>query len=210
MGYMKMNWQETRLFDVPKGITKSMRGKEDSADYRYFPDPDLRVVLLTDKMIEEAKKLPELPDQKIEKYVKDLKIKYQDAVVITAQKELAEFFEEMIKFGATPKSAVNWLTTELLGRINKLNIEIQNSPVDAKSLALLVKRVEDGTVSGKGAKDVLDFMVRERDLDVDKIIQKLGLKQVSDDKSILSLIDEVLSKNSSKVDEYKNGKTIQA
>ncbi len=204
--YEEEVFQETRLFDVNKGITKSMRGKEDSADYRYFPDPDLRPVIVTKEMMEEAKKIPELPDQKVERYTKELGVKHQDALVLTAQKELAYFFEEMINLGATAKMAVNWLNSELMGRLKKLSIEITNSPVTPEALVALIKRVEDGTISGKGGKDVLDFMVENGELDVDLIIDKLGLKQVSDDGAILALVDEVLSKNSDKVEEYKNGK----
>ncbi len=204
--YEEEIFQETRLFDVNKGITKSMRGKEDSADYRYFPDPDLRPVIVTKEMMEEAKNIPELPDQKVQRYTKELGVKYQDALVLTAQKELAYFFEEMIALGASVKMAVNWLNSELMGRLKKLGIEISNSPVTPKALSILIQRIENGTISGKGAKDVLDFMVEKKELDVDAIIEKLGLKQVSDDGVILALIDEVLEKNSDKVEEYKNGK----
>ncbi len=204
--YEEEVWQETRLFDVNSGITKSMRGKEDSADYRYFPDPDLRVVVVTDEMMQEAKKIPELPDQKVKRYTEEFGIKYQDALVLTAQKEVAYFFEEVVASGATAKLAVNWLNSELMGRLKKLGIDIQDSVVDAKSLAELIKRVEDGTVSGKGAKDVLDSMLERESRDVDAIIEELGLKQVSDDGAILALIDEVLEKNSDKVEEYRGGK----
>jgi len=204
--YEEEIFQETRLFDVNKGITKSMRGKEDSADYRYFPDPDLRPVIVTKEMMEEAKNIPELPDQKVQRYTKELGVKHQDTLVLTAQKELAYFFEEMIALGASVKMAVNWLNSELMGRLKKLGIEISNSPVTPKALSILIQRIENGTISGKGAKDVLDFMVEKKELDVDAIIEKLGLKQVSDDGVILALIDEVLEKNSDKVEEYKNGK----
>jgi len=111
--------QETRLFDVNRGVTKSMRGKEEAADYRYFPDPDLRPLIATEEMIKEAKKIPELPDQKVERYIKELKIKKYDALVISAQKELANFFEEMLENGASAKTSVTWLTTELLGRLKE-------------------------------------------------------------------------------------------
>jgi aspartyl-tRNA(Asn)/glutamyl-tRNA(Gln) amidotransferase subunit B len=127
-------WQETRLYDTEKGVTKSMRGKEDSADYRYFPDPDLRPVLVTDAMIEEAKKIPELPDEKVKRYTEELGVKHKDALVLTAQKELAYYFEAMIAAGAPAKQAVTWLTSELLGRLNKAGLEIQDSPVDAETL----------------------------------------------------------------------------
>ena len=199
-------WQETRLFDVNKGITKSMRGKEDSADYRYFPDPDLRPVIVTDEMMEEAKKIPELPDEKVERYVNELGIKRDDALVITAVKEMAYYFEDMLNSGAKPKIAVTWLTSELLGRLKKASIDIENSPIDATTLAKLTIRIDDGTISGKGGKEILDYMMENDERDIDALIEKLGLKQVSDDGAILAIIDEVLSANEDKVQEYKNGK----
>ena len=199
-------WQETRLFDTVTGETRSMRGKEDSADYRYFPDPDLRPVIVTDAMMEEAKKIPELPDEKVRRYTEELGIKREDALVITAVKEMAAYFEAMIGAGAPARAAVTWLTSELLGRLNKAGIEIQDSPVDAATLGHLIARIEDGTVSGKGAKEILDYMMEHEERDVDALIEKLGLKQVSDDGAILAIIDEVLAANADKVEEYKGGK----
>jgi len=197
--------QETRLFDVNRGETKSMRGKEEAADYRYFPDPDLRPVIATKEMIEEAKKIPELPDQKVKRYISELGIKEYDAKVISSQKELAEFFEEMLESGVSAKASVTWLTTELLGRLKKYSLDITNSPVSSKKLAELVKKIEQGKISGKGAKEILDVLM-ERDEDIDGLIESMGLAQVSDDGAILKLIDEVLEANQSKVEEYKGGK----
>ena len=204
--YEEEIWQETRLFDTAKGETKSMRGKEDSADYRYFPDPDLRPLIVTQEMIKEAKKIPELPEQKVKRYTQELKLKKYDAEVITAQKELAEYFEELLKQKVEPKNAATWLINELLGRLNKLGLDITSSPISAEVLATLIARIEDGTISGKGAKDVLDFMIENSSFDVDAIIEKLGLKQVSDDSAILAIIDEILANNEDKVAEYKAGK----
>ncbi|MBD3789886.1 MAG: Asp-tRNA(Asn)/Glu-tRNA(Gln) amidotransferase subunit GatB [Campylobacterales bacterium] len=199
-------YQETRLWDVAKGVTKSMRGKEEAADYRYFPDPDLRALIVTDEMIDEAKKMPELPDAKVKRYIEELGTKKEDALVITANKEMAYYFEEMLKHGATPKTAVTWLTSELLGRLNKASISIENSPVDAKTLGELISKIEDDTISGKGAKDVLDFMMENESRDINAIIDQLGLVQVSDDGAILAIIDEILANNQEKVAEYKSGK----
>ena len=204
--YEQEIWQETRLFDVNKGETKSMRGKEEAADYRYFPDPDLRPVIVTQEMIKKAKEIPELPEQKVARYINELKIKEYDANVIAAQKELAYYFEEMLKEGIEPKNAVTWLTIELLGRLNKASLDITKSPVSAKTLATLVKKIEDGTISGKGAKDVLDYLMENENKDIDAIIEKLGLKQISDDSAILAIIDEILANNEDKVAEYKAGK----
>jgi len=198
-------WQETRLFDTAKGETRSMRGKEDSADYRYFPEPDLLPVILDDEMIEEAKNIPEMPDAKRARYVKDFGIREYDAVVITSEVEMARFYEEMIEEGANPKESAKWLTIELQGRL-KGGMTVETSPVSAKQLALIVKRIEESTISGKAGKDVLDYLFENQGADVDEVIDKLGLKQVSDDGAILTLIDEVLANNQDKVDEYKGGK----
>ncbi len=204
--YVQEVWQETRLYDTAKGETRSMRGKEESADYRYFPDPDLRPVIVTDAMIEEAKKIPELPDEKVARYVEDLGIKREDALVITAQKELAAYFEATIAAGAPARSAVTWLTSELLGRLNKAGVDISNSPVDAETLGRLITRIEDGTISGKGGKELLDHLMENDERDLDLLIEKLCLKQLSDDGAILAIIDEVLAANADKVEEYRGGK----
>ncbi|ADG91785.1 glutamyl-tRNA(Gln) amidotransferase, B subunit [Arcobacter nitrofigilis DSM 7299] len=194
--------QETRLFDPEKGETRSMRGKEDAADYRYFPDPDLRPVIITDEMLEKYSQIPELPDEKKARFVKDYGIKDYDASVITSQLEMANFFEEMLAEGISGKNAVTWLTVELQGRLTD---SLATSPVDAKKLATIVKKIEDNTISGKAAKEVLDYLM-ENDASVDSVIEKLGLKQVSDDGALLTMIDEILANNQDKVEEYKAGK----
>lgn len=202
--YEKEVVQETRLFDPEKGETRSMRGKEDAADYRYFPDPDLRPLIITDEMIEEYSKIPELPDEKKERLVKEYGIKEYDAVVITSSLEMAHFFEAMLEENISGKNAVTWLTVELLGRLGSTSL--LDSPVQAKTLATIVKRIEDNTISGKAAKEVLDELIQNPTQEVDAVIEKLGLKQVSDDGAILAIIDEVLASNADKVVEYKAGK----
>ncbi|WP_457597255.1 Asp-tRNA(Asn)/Glu-tRNA(Gln) amidotransferase subunit GatB [Hydrogenimonas sp.] len=197
-------WQETRLFDPQKGETRSMRGKEDSADYRYFPEPDLLPVVLDEALIEEARKIPEMPDAKRARYVGDFGLREYDAAVITAEVETAAYFEEAVEAGAKPQEVAKWLINELLGRL-KGGMGLDEAPVSPKKLAALLARIADGTISGKGAKEVLDYLF-ENDGDVDEAIEKLGLKQVSDDGAILAMIDEVLSANADKVEEYRNGK----
>ena len=203
--YEQEVFQETRLFNVDEGVTKSMRGKEEAADYRYFPDPDLRPLVVTKEMIEEAKEMPELPDAKVKRYVDVLKIKRYDALVLCSQKELAYYFEAMLEAGASAKNSVNWLTTELLGRLKKTEFDITNSPVSATKLGELVSKIDDGTISGKGAKDILDVLI-ERDADITKLIDSMGLAQVSDDGAILEIIDEILNANPDKVEQFKGGK----
>jgi len=204
--YEQEVYQETRLWNVEEGVTKSMRGKEEAADYRYFPDPDLRPLIVTDEMIAEAKIMPELPDAKVKRYVEELGIKSADAHVITSDKELAYYFEEMLNNGAVAKTAVTWLTSELLGRLNKAGFSIENSPVDAKTLGRLVSKITDGTISGSGGKEILDHMMEHESRDIDGLIDELGLAQVSDDGAILAIIDEILAANPEKVEEYKGGK----
>ncbi len=196
--------QETRLFDTQKGITKSMRSKEDSAEYRYFPDPDLLPVVVPDDMMEECKKIPELPDAKKARFISEFGIKEYDATVITSSVEMAKFFEDMMVQGAGAKLSTTWLTVELQGRLNN-SVNILTSSVNSEKLAHLVKRIEDLTISAKAAKDVLDFLM-ENDISVDEAIGKLGLKQVSDDGTIQKIIDEIVSANGDKVEQYRAGK----
>lgn len=197
-------YQETRLFDTTKLVTKSMRSKEDSAEYRYFPDPDLLPVIIPDEMMAEASVLPELPDEKKARYVSELGIKQSDAEVIVSSYEMARYFEDLVEAKNSPKLAVTWLCVELLGRL-KNGVTIETSPVNSAKLSNLISRIEDSTISQKAAKDVLDYLI-ENDESVDSVIEKLGLKQVSDDSAILSIIDSVLSANGDKVAEYKSGK----
>ncbi len=197
--------QETRLFDTQKGVTRSMRGKEESADYRYFPDPDLPPLVIPESFFEETKNIPELPDQKRDRFIEEYGIKPYDAALIAGSKETAQFFEEMMATGIEAKNAVTWLTVELAARLNKAGLDITESPVNSAKLAKLVQRIEDKTISGKAAKDVLDYLM-EHDIDVDEAIEKLGLKQISDASALEPMIDEILAANADKVEQYKAGK----
>ena len=196
--------QETRLFDQTKQETRSMRGKEEAADYRYFPEPDLLKCVVTDDMMELYSKIPELPDAKRERFVKDYGMNEYNSGVITSSIEMAHFFEEMMEQGISAKNAITWLTVELQGRL-KGDMNITNSPVDAQKLGFLVKRIEDKTISGKAAKEVLDKLMEEN-LDVDGVIDALGLKQVTDTGAIEAMCDEIISANPEKVEQYKGGK----
>ncbi len=203
--YEQEVYQETRLWDVDKGVTKSMRGKEEAADYRYFPDPDLRPLVVTDEMIAEAKEMPELPDAKVKRYVEELGIKKIDALVICQTKESAYFFEAMLEVGASAKASVNWLNTELLGRLKKTEFNLSTSPVSAEKLGELICKIDDGTISGKGAKDILDVLM-EKEADITELIDSMGLAQVSDDGAILEIIDAILEANPDKVEQFRGGK----
>lgn len=203
--YSELVVQETRLFDTSNFTTRSMRSKEDSAEYRYFPDPDLLTVEISNEMLEEARKIPELPNEKKERYINELGLKKDDAEVIISSYEHAKFFEDLINAGHEPKLCVTWLNVELNGRL-KNGITIEDSPVDSTKMSDLLSRIEDGTISQKAAKEVLDFIMENIEISVDDVIKKLGLKQVSDDATILAVIDAVISKNEQKVAEYRNGK----
>ena len=197
--------QETRLYDQEKNETRSMRGKEEAADYRYFPEPDLLKCVITDEMMEEYSKIPELPEQKKQRFIKDYAMSEYNAGVVTASVESANFFETMMsEDGVVAKTALTWLTVELPSRL-KGEMNITNSPVDAKKLAFLVKRIGDQTISGKAAKEVLDYLM-ENDSDVDSAIETLGLKQVTDTGAIESICDEIIAANPEKVEQLKGGK----
>lgn len=204
--YEEEVFQETRLYNPEKNITKSMRGKEGSADYRYFPEPDLRPVVVDDELYSETLDIPELPDAKRDRFINELKLKPYDAGVISSIKELADYFEELLKYGASVKNSVTWLTVELLGRLNDRGLDIITSPIKSKVLAELIVSIDNGTISGKAGKDVLDYLFSDSSLGVSAVIDKLGLKQVSDDGAIITIIQSVLSSNGDKVAEYKGGK----
>jgi len=196
--------QETRLFDQVKNETRSMRGKEEAADYRYFPEPDLLKAVVTDDMLEKYSKIPELPDEKKARFVKEYGLNAYNAGVITSSVEMAQFFETMMQEGISGKNATTWLTVELLARL-KGDVNITNSPVNAKKLGFLVKRIEDQTISGKAAKEVLDYIM-ENDEDIDNVIENLGLKQVTDTVALEEMCDEIISANQDKVEQYRAGK----
>ncbi len=197
--------QETRLFDTNKGITLSMRNKEESADYRYFKDPDLYPVFIDEKLLKEAQKINELPSAKKIRYMKDFNLKEDDANLLVSDPLLAEYFESMLNLGVKTKTSVTWLCVELLGRL-KAEITLENCGVSAHMLGVLAKRIDEGKISGKSAKDVLDRLLEEQGGDVDALIEQMGLSQVNDTEAIVKVIEEVLKNNADKVLEYKSGK----
>lgn len=197
--------QETRLFDTTKLITKPMRSKEEAAEYRYFPDPDLLPIVVPDDLMNEASKLPELPDEKKTRYINELGLKPYDAGVIISTYEMARYFEDLINAKISPKLCVTWLCVELLGRL-KNGVTIENSPVNSTKMIELLGRIEDGTISANAAKKVLDELITNQSASVDEIIEKLWLKQVSDDGAIIAIAEAVLAANAEKVAEFKAGK----
>ncbi|MCQ2935744.1 Asp-tRNA(Asn)/Glu-tRNA(Gln) amidotransferase subunit GatB [Helicobacter pylori] len=197
--------QETRLFDTAKGITLSMRNKEESADYRYFKDPDLYPVFIDEKLLKEAQKINELPSAKKIRYMKDFNLKEDDANLLVSDPLLAEYFESMLNLGVKAKTSVTWLCVELLGRL-KAETTLENCGISAHALGTLAKRIDEGKISGKSAKDVLDRLLEEHGGDVDALIEQMGLSQVNDTEAIVKVVEEVLKNNADKVLEYKSGK----
>jgi len=196
--------QETRLFDQDKQETRSMRGKEGAADYRYFPEPDLLPAKIDDAMLEKYSKIPELPDEKRDRFISEYKLNEYNAGVITSSLEMAHFFEEMLKEGGTAKTATTWLTVELQSRL-KGGLSLLTSPANSKTMGQLVNRIDDQTISGKAAKEVLDYLM-ENDSSVDDVIEKLGLKQMTDTGAIESMCDEIIAANEDKAEQYRAGK----
>ena len=201
--------QETRLFDTKKNETRSMRSKEDAHDYRYFPDPDLLPLEVSDEFVNKLKsEIPELPDDKKKRFINEFKLSAYEATILVSDIEIAKYFEEVVaKMGKNKdmKLAVNWITGELFAVLNSKNLEITQSPVSAKNLAILVNLIKNGTISGKIAKTVFELMLKN-DEDPQKIVEEKGLKQQSDPKVLEELIDKIINNNREKAIEYKQGK----
>jgi len=199
--------QETRLFDVEKNETRMLRTKEEANDYRYFPDPDLLPVELDDAFIEAARaSLPELPDQKRQRFVAEFGLSPYDAGVLTATREMANFYEQtVVAAGGEPKLCANWVMGDLSGLLNKDNKDVSQSPVTPAMLGGMVKRIVDNTISGKIAKTVFEAMWAGEG-DTDAIIEKHGLKQVTDTGAIEQAIDAVMAANPEQLANYRAGK----
>ena len=197
--------QETRLFDTKKNETRSMRSKEDAHDYRYFPDPDLLPLEVSDDFIEKLKlEIPELPDEKKKRFIEKFKLSPYEATILVSDNETSNYFENVIK-KSDVKLATNWIIGELFAALNEKNLEITESPISAGNLSKLINLIKDGTISGKIAKTVFENMM-EGDKDPKKIVEEKGLKQESDPKALEALIDKVIDDNREKATEYKSGK----
>tara|TARA_Y100001936_G_scaffold188250_1_gene186422 strand:- start:356 stop:1834 length:1479 start_codon:yes stop_codon:yes gene_type:complete len=197
--------QETRLFDTKKNQTRSMRSKEDAHDYRYFPDPDLLPLELNQQMINDLKKsLPELPDKKKERFIKEYSLTAYEANVLVSEKEISDYYEKVAKI-SDKKLAATWMMGDLFAMLNEKNLNISQSPVSAQSLAELVQSIKSGEISGRIAKDVFEIMVKSGE-NPKKIIVTRGMKQQSNPKELEKIINEILLKNKDKVEQYKSGK----
>ena len=197
--------QETRLFDTKKNETRSMRSKEDAHDYRYFPDPDLLPLEVSDEFINQLQsEIPELPDEKKKRFIDQFKLTPYEANIMVSDIETSNYFEDVVK-KSDVKLATNWIIGELFAALNEKNLEITDSPISAGNLSKLINLIKDGTISGKIAKTVFEQMM-EGDQDPKKIVEEKGLKQESDPKALEALIDKVIDDNRDKATEYKSGK----
>jgi aspartyl-tRNA(Asn)/glutamyl-tRNA(Gln) amidotransferase subunit B len=197
--------QETRLFDTKKNETRSMRSKEDAHDYRYFPDPDLLPLEVSDEFIDQLQlEIPELPDEKKKRFIDQFKLTPYEANIMVSDIETSNYFENVVK-KSDVKLATNWIIGELFAALNEKNLEITDSPISAGNLSKLINLIQDGTISGKIAKTVFEQMM-EGDKDPKKIVEEKGLKQESDPKALEALIDKVIDSNRDKATEYKSGK----
>jgi len=201
--------QETRLYDADKNETRSMRSKEEANDYRYFPDPDLLPLVIATEQLEEIRQtLPELPNEKRDRFMSALGLSQYDAAVLTSSRELADYFEAVL--AATnnndPKQCANWVIGELSGALNKANLDITESPLSATQLASILNRISDNTISGKIAKTVFEALWAGEGADADAVIEAKGLKQVTDTGAIESMVDEVLANNPNQLQQYREGK----
>ncbi len=197
--------QETRLFDTKKNETRSMRSKEDAHDYRYFPDPDLLPLEVSDGFINQLQsEIPELPDEKKKRFIDKFKLTPYEANIMVSDIETSNYFEDVVK-KSDVKLATNWIIGELFAALNEKNLEITDSPISAGNLSKLINLIKDGTISGKIAKTVFEQMM-EGDKDPKKIVEEKGLKQESDPKALEALIDKVIDDNRDKATEYKSGK----
>ena len=197
--------QETRLFDTKKNETRSMRSKEDAHDYRYFPDPDLLPLEISNDFIDSIKsEIPELPDEKKKRFIEKYKLSPYEATILVSDIETSKYFEEVIK-ESDVKLATNWITGELFALLNEKNLDISKSPISSKNLSKLINLIKNGTISGKIAKTIFELMI-ESDKNPELIVNEKGLKQESDPKELEKLIDNIIKENQDKVKEYKSGK----
>ena len=198
--------QETRLYDSQANTTRPMRSKEFANDYRYFPEPDLLPINLEKEFIEEVMAtMPEMPTQKKIRFVSEFNLSEYDADLLAADKDLANFFEAVVKVSNSPKLSANWIMGELSAELNNENLSINESKITSNQLGQLILRIEDGTISGKIAKEIFEKLWSS-DNEVDEIIQGEGLEQVTDDKEIESMIDKVINNNPEQLEQYRSGK----
>lgn len=199
--------QETRLYDANRDETRPMRSKEESNDYRYFPDPDLLPLEIDSAFLREVgKELPELPDQKRQRFETDYGLGIDDSILLTSSRQLGDYYEATVKASSCdPKMCANWIIVDLTGALNKVGSDIDDCPIGAERLAGLLKRVGDHTISGKIAKQIFEIMWQSGG-DADAIIKEKGLKQITDSGAIEKIIDQIIADNPAQLEQYRSGK----
>jgi aspartyl-tRNA(Asn)/glutamyl-tRNA(Gln) amidotransferase subunit B len=198
--------QETRLYDADRDETRSMRSKEEANDYRYFPDPDLLPVEISEERLQRAREsMPELPDRKRQRFETEYKLSATDARILTQSRGIADYFEQVVANGGEAKIAANWVTVELAGALNKAGLELSQSPISPKQLGGLLQRIADNTISGKIAKQVFEA-IWNGEGDADVVIEAKGLKQITDSAQIEQIIDDVIAANPKQVEQFRAGK----
>ena len=199
--------QETRLWDEENGITKPMRNKEEAMDYRYFPEPDLPAVIITKDRLEKVNaEMPEFADEKMRRFVKEYKLNEKEATTLSAEQELAEYYEAIVKETNDPRLSANWLLTEVLRVLKEKNINIEEFSVSAVNLGKLIKLIKSNVISSKIAKDVFEVLLTE-DRDPETIVKEKGWIQISDDSEIEKIVEQVLEANAQSIEDYKAGKS---
>ena len=194
--------QETRKWDAGKGRTIPMRSKEDAHDYRYFPEPDLPLIFIEEELIEKIRKtLPELPKEKTRRFMDEYRLKEKDVEVLVSDRELADYFEEVVSFGCKPKDASNWITVEILRAVKYT----EAIPIKAEYIAKLIKLVDKGVISRLIAKEVFEELI-EKDNDPEEVVKERGLAQISGEDALKEVVGEVLSNNPKAVEDFNNGK----
>ena len=200
-------FQETRLWDEENAVTKPMRSKEEAMDYRYFPEPDLPTLVISDERLEKVKgEMPEFADEKARRFVNEYKLHEMEAATLSSEQELAEYYEEIVNDTKEPRLAANWVLTEVLRVLKEKNISISEFNVTPKNLGKLIKLIQAKTISSKIAKDVFEILLTE-DKDPEIIVKEKGLVQITDDSAIEKIVDQVLAENAQSVEDYKNGKS---
>jgi len=198
--------QETRLWDDAQGVTNPMRGKEEAHDYRYFPDPDLVPVIIEEEWIDKIREtLPELPVEKKDRFIRDYSIPPYDAAVLVTSRALADYYEDVVKLSGKPKIAANWVMGEVLRYLNEEKRDVKDCPVTPRSLAEMLNLMEDGTISGKIAKEVFEDMYKTG-APPRKIIDEKGLVQITDEGPVIKAIEEVIAASPTQLAQYREGK----
>ena len=199
--------QETRLWDEEQGVTRPMRSKEEAMDYRYFPEPDLPRVIISEERLEKVKKeMPEFADEKAKRFISDYKLNEKEAVILSGEPELAEYYEEIVTKSGEPKLSANWMLTEILRVLKEKNTGIEKFPVSSENIAKLIVLIKSNVISSKIAKVVFEILLSENK-DPEIIVKEKGLVQITDDSEIEKIVEQVLEENKQSVEDYKAGKS---